>query len=201
MTIGIYAIVNLKTGDRYVGQSVNIEKRWVGHRSDLRAGKSHSHPLQEAWNYYGEANFRFQILEECISERLEELEGSYMMEGSSLNHMSGYVVPLAIENELGVDPNEDPFDVDIPAILSELENPTQRITSLGELRKALEDMARIGVELENLVDAVTEFVDNCDPELGDDYGFDKSWEATSENAYGVSSGAIEVLRRVDRLRG
>ena len=34
--IGIYKIVNLLNGKTYVGQSVNINKRWHQHRSDFQ---------------------------------------------------------------------------------------------------------------------------------------------------------------------
>ena len=66
MTTGIYAIVNRETGDRYVGQSVNIEKRWSEHGRILGAGKASSPALQEAWNHFGGATFDFQILEQCV---------------------------------------------------------------------------------------------------------------------------------------
>ena len=39
MMIGIYKIENKVNGKVYIGQSVNIESRWKGHKSNLRNNK------------------------------------------------------------------------------------------------------------------------------------------------------------------
>lgn len=62
-TSGVYAIKNNANGMVYVGQSTFIERRWMQHRSDLRAGRHESRLLQEAWNKFGEDSFVFIILE------------------------------------------------------------------------------------------------------------------------------------------
>ena len=36
MTSGIYKITNDRTGEVYVGQSYNIEKRWEQHKEELK---------------------------------------------------------------------------------------------------------------------------------------------------------------------
>lgn len=52
MTMGIY-LLNFKGTDKvYVGQSVNIENRFIAHKKLLRAGKS-NYKLQEAYKLYG----------------------------------------------------------------------------------------------------------------------------------------------------
>lgn len=74
--IGIYAI---RREDRmYVGHSVNVSKRWVRHRADLRRGTHHNIHLQRSWNKYGEDAFEFVILEECSVEQLLEREQHHM---------------------------------------------------------------------------------------------------------------------------
>lgn len=60
---GVYVIRNVKNGKRYVGSAVNIRARWYGHRFHLRKGTSKSSKLQKAWNSYGEASFKFEMLE------------------------------------------------------------------------------------------------------------------------------------------
>lgn len=56
---GIYQITNLINGKIYIGQSIDIERRWNQHRY----GKG-SLILRNAINKYGIDNFNFQILEE-----------------------------------------------------------------------------------------------------------------------------------------
>lgn len=71
---GIYAIVNLINGKRYVGQTYNLHLRWIRHKSYLKNGTSHNRHLQAAWNKYGEENFKYEIIEKCDFELLDERE-------------------------------------------------------------------------------------------------------------------------------
>ena len=68
--IGIYNIIHMPSGTRYIGQSVNIEKRNRVELSALRRGKSDNAHLQSAWNKYGEEQFVFSTLFSCATERL-----------------------------------------------------------------------------------------------------------------------------------
>ncbi|MCB0128727.1 MAG: GIY-YIG nuclease family protein, partial [Caldilineaceae bacterium] len=49
MTCGIYKIVNRTNNQYYLGSSVNIEKRYTQHISDLRGNRHHSLYLQRAY--------------------------------------------------------------------------------------------------------------------------------------------------------
>jgi group I intron endonuclease len=62
MTAGIYYITNKVNGHKYVGSSVDIEKRWIDHKCALKGGRHHSIYLQRAWDKYGEENFEFKIM-------------------------------------------------------------------------------------------------------------------------------------------
>lgn len=77
---GIYAIENTVNGKFYIGQSQDIRVRWKGHRGDLRAGKHCNRHLQASWNKYGEASFRFVILEETDIESLDAREAVWLHE-------------------------------------------------------------------------------------------------------------------------
>lgn len=69
----IYRIQNLKTGDFYIGSSVNYNyRKWI-HLHDLRKGKHHSPILQNSWNKHGESAFIFGVVEE-IEEKEELIE-------------------------------------------------------------------------------------------------------------------------------
>lgn len=61
--IGIYAIRNRKNKKIYIGQSIDIAKRWNEHIRDLEKGEHHSYLLQNDWNEYELKNFSFIILE------------------------------------------------------------------------------------------------------------------------------------------
>ena len=54
---GIYCIENLKNHKKYIGQSVDIKKRWRNHRYKLNGNKHFNQHLQNSWNYYGKDNF------------------------------------------------------------------------------------------------------------------------------------------------
>jgi group I intron endonuclease len=71
---GVYAIVNIANGKKYVGQSVSPKRRLYRHFHNLRHDAHPSMHLQAAFNKYGEASFRRVILEECAPEELEERE-------------------------------------------------------------------------------------------------------------------------------
>jgi predicted GIY-YIG superfamily endonuclease len=74
MSIGIYKIENLLNGKVYIGQSVNIEKRWSTHKSELEKKYHYNIHLQSAWNKYGGDNFEFSIVEECNIDQLNQCE-------------------------------------------------------------------------------------------------------------------------------
>ena len=62
MTAGIYAIKNLINGRIYVGSSVNMEIRWVQHKSLLKGGNHHSERLQYDWDEHKEENFVCEVV-------------------------------------------------------------------------------------------------------------------------------------------
>lgn len=96
MTCGIYEIVNNANGKRYVGSSVDIEKRWRHHLWRLGRGDHHSPALQRAWNKYGGDKFIFNVILEChedVIHQEEQVEIDYKSEynvspvaGSSRGH-------------------------------------------------------------------------------------------------------------------
>jgi group I intron endonuclease len=77
-TSGIYIIVNIKSKKVYLGQSQNIRTRWITHKRSLQAGTHYNLYLQRAWLKYGAESFKFQVLEYCPVEQLDEREQHFL---------------------------------------------------------------------------------------------------------------------------
>lgn len=78
--IGIYKIENKINGKVYIGQSVDILRRWREHRYSISKADT---PLYRAINKYGLENFTFEVLEECEVNELDIKEVNYIIEYNS----------------------------------------------------------------------------------------------------------------------
>ena len=76
MICGIYQIINNINGHYYVGQSVDITKRFREHKFHAKNldAKDHNSPIHRAMYKYGIENFSLKILEHCSKEQLNERE-------------------------------------------------------------------------------------------------------------------------------
>lgn len=82
---GIYKIENKINGKCYIGQSVDILRRWRSHKT-IANNKNHeykNHPLYRAIQLYKIENFDFSIVEECLRENLDEREKYYIKKYNS----------------------------------------------------------------------------------------------------------------------
>lgn len=76
---GIYKITNRKTGLCYIGQSVDIAKRWKDHaKCGLGIDTPSQNKLYQAMLRDGLINFTFELLEECERDLLNEKEKFYI---------------------------------------------------------------------------------------------------------------------------
>ena len=59
MSTGIYKITNLLNGKCYIGQSINIQKRWTNHKTSYKNPNKdcYNYPLYKAFRKYGLENF------------------------------------------------------------------------------------------------------------------------------------------------
>lgn len=76
MTTGIYKIENLINGHVYIGQAVDITRRWTTEKRDAfcETSPSYEYPISRAFRKYGLDNFSFEILEECLIADLNNRE-------------------------------------------------------------------------------------------------------------------------------
>lgn len=103
MSIGIYKITNLINNKVYIGQSVNIEKRWYDEkrRAFIEHEQEYDYPRSRAFRKYGLENFKFEILEHCQIHELNEKEIYYIKFYNSLIP-NGYNVSPGGSNSSGI---------------------------------------------------------------------------------------------------
>lgn len=77
---GIYKIENLINGKVYIGQSSDIKTRWSDHKRTAKdsSRNGYNYPLYRAIRKYGFENFKFEIIEECLEEELNDKEKYYI---------------------------------------------------------------------------------------------------------------------------
>lgn len=66
--MGVYRIVNTGNDKAYVGSSLNLDGVWNKHKFMLDINNHDNKELQADWNKYGEAGFRFEVLEQIKPE-------------------------------------------------------------------------------------------------------------------------------------
>ena len=101
MESGIYIIENTINNKKYVGSAKNIKKRWYQHKYTLNNNSHDNLYLQNAWNKYGENNFKFGVLEEVEPEKLIEKEQHYINLLNACNKIVGYNLAPTAGNTLG----------------------------------------------------------------------------------------------------
>ena len=85
--VGIYKITNQETKECYIGQSVDIAKRWKDHaKCGLDIDRPQGNKLYQNMIEYGLWNFTFELLEECPREQLNEKEKFYISLYDSCNY-------------------------------------------------------------------------------------------------------------------
>ena len=84
---GIYKITNNKNGKVYIGQSQNMFLRRKQHFISLRYGHHENKLMQADWNRDSKG-FRFDIVEYCSIDKLNEREKYWIEKYNSIE--SGY---------------------------------------------------------------------------------------------------------------
>ena len=88
---GIYIIKNTINGKIYVGQSVNIHRRWNDHKKRYKYNNAEQNSLlHKAFRKYGIENFVFEILEKCSKDELNSREQYWIVHYQSNDRRYGY---------------------------------------------------------------------------------------------------------------
>ncbi len=64
----VYQIINLSNGKKYIGKTNDPTKRWSAHKDHAKGKKKH--PLYDSMRHHGIENFKFEVIEEFITEDL-----------------------------------------------------------------------------------------------------------------------------------
>lgn len=76
---GIYKITNQISGESYIGQAVDVAKRWKDHaKCGLGIDTPAGNKLYKAMQEYGIWNFSWELLEQCSREDLDKKEKTYI---------------------------------------------------------------------------------------------------------------------------
>jgi len=88
--IGIYCFTNKINNKKYIGQSINIEKRFLEHFNNSKNPNAHGYDSKfyRALRKYGVDSFEFDILEEVSLDQLNEKETFYI--GYYNSYKNGY---------------------------------------------------------------------------------------------------------------
>ena len=86
--IGIYKFQNKINQKVYIGQSINIEKRYNAHINRVKNKKSNQYNsvLHQAIRKYGIQNFTFEVIQECSVKDLDEREKYWIQYYDSFNN-------------------------------------------------------------------------------------------------------------------
>lgn len=72
----------------YIGQSMDIEGRWKQHLSELKQNKHYNKKLQNVYNKHSD-NIKFEIIERCDINKLDEREMFYIEQFNAYNTKHG----------------------------------------------------------------------------------------------------------------
>lgn len=76
---GIYKITNQETNQCYIGQAVDVAKRWKDHaKCGLGIDTPANNKLYKAIAEYGLQHFSFELLEKCSKDQLDDKERFYI---------------------------------------------------------------------------------------------------------------------------
>jgi len=92
MLSGIYSVTNLINGKRYIGQASTLRERfyrWNYVSKHTYRIRTNNH-IKSAFDKYGSDNFKFEIVNICNKEDLNDIEIYYIKAFNSIDNKYGY---------------------------------------------------------------------------------------------------------------
>ena len=134
--IGIYKIENLINGHKYIGQSVDIQKRWQKEKqvAFLETAHEYNYPISKAFRKYGVENFSFEVIEQCCEEQLNEKERYWIAHYNTF--FDGYNQTLG-----GDSPKRSPKEK-IVGVIQDLENTDMYHREIAEKWNISQEMVQ-----------------------------------------------------------
>lgn len=116
---GIYEIKNINNGKVYIGESLDITRRWKDHLIMLNEGIHYNYKLQNDFNIYGHECFKFRILillDEDISSKVGKylclIHENNLIEICKRDNRELYNLENSLDNLLSGKRTNDNFDKD-----------------------------------------------------------------------------------------
>jgi len=90
MKSGIYCIRSVSQNKIYIGQSVDLNRRILNHKYLLKKGKHSNEILQRHHDKYGINDLKFETIEFCEIENLDDRECYWINYYDSMNRKNGF---------------------------------------------------------------------------------------------------------------
>ena len=142
MLSGIYELT-FKTGDTYVGQAKNFDKRWEQHYNDLRKNK-HTKAMQRAYEGSCGALPDAKVLTACHPDYLDHYESYWIHElQPSLNHQIPQPLDEYTRKWLVALANSGEAHNSIAQLIDEVHSGNEAKLEVGRLRDTLDDRVKV----------------------------------------------------------
>lgn len=99
---GVYVITNTNNTKIYIGETTNLESRFIEHLRRLLSKRHVNEHLQNAVNLYGIASFGFDVLEFCDSIDTKKREHYWVTHLHALDKTKGYNIKPTDPNKVNL---------------------------------------------------------------------------------------------------